>query len=316
MGRQIDIDRLASQIIAGSRGALARGITLAESTRPRDALLSDELLQKLPAKPNSIRVGISGVPGAGKSTFIETLGMYLVERGHRVAVLAIDPSSERSGGSVLGDKTRMQRLSIDERAYVRPSPTRGTLGGVSARTFEAIRVCEGAGYDIVLVETVGVGQSETVVADLVDVTMALFVAGAGDSLQGIKRGILEVIDLLVINKADSVGEERALQAAAEYRGALRLMRGQAIPVMAMSGLTGSGVAEVWQTTLERHGSASVAEVRALQRTRHFERALVEELSALARETEKHAEMTTSVTAGTLSPRAAARALRDQLVAST
>ncbi|MFP2927082.1 methylmalonyl Co-A mutase-associated GTPase MeaB, partial [Pyxidicoccus sp. 3LG] len=196
-------DTYVEGVRAGDRAVLARAITLVESEHPRHAALAQDVLTRLlPHTGNSQRVGISGVPGVGKSTFIDALGMHLVGRGHQVAVLAIDPSSSISGGSILGDKTRMARLSREPSAYIRPSPSSGTLGGVARKTRETLLLCEAAGFDVVLVETVGVGQSETVVSELVDFYLVLMLAGAGDELQGIKRGILEVADMVAINKAD------------------------------------------------------------------------------------------------------------------
>ncbi|MCY1023165.1 methylmalonyl Co-A mutase-associated GTPase MeaB [Pyxidicoccus sp. MSG2] len=238
---------------AGDRAVLARAITLVESEHPRHAALAQEVLTHLlPHTGNSQRVGISGVPGAGKSTFIDALGMHLVGKGHRVAVLAIDPSSSISGGSILGDKTRMARLSRESAAYIRPSPSSGTLGGVARKTRETLLLCEAAGFDVVLVETVGVGQSETVVSELVDFYLVLMLAGAGDELQGIKRGILEVADMVAINKADGDNAPRAERARAEYRAALHLMRPGAEPVVTTcSALEGTGIEKLWDSVVER-----------------------------------------------------------------
>ena len=235
---------LAAGVLAGERTAIGRAITLVESTLPTHradaAALLDELL---PHSGDAHRVGITGVPGVGKSTFIEALGLQLTSAGHRVAVLAVDPSSSRSGGSILGDKTRMQELSVDPNAFIRPSPSAGTLGGVARATREAMVVLEAAGYDVVLVETVGVGQSETVVHAMVDIFVVLMLSGAGDELQGIKKGVLELADLLAVNKADGANVERAQQAAVDYRRALHLVQpaGQAWepPVLTCSALDGS-----------------------------------------------------------------------------
>jgi LAO/AO transport system kinase len=236
---------------AGDRAMLARAITLVESEHPRHAALAQEVLTRLlPHTGHSQRVGISGVPGAGKSTFIDALGMHLVGKGHRVAVLAIDPSSSVSGGSILGDKTRMARLSREGAAYIRPSPSSGTLGGVARKTRETLLLCEAAGFDVVLVETVGVGQSETVVAELVDFYVVLMLAGAGDELQGIKRGILEMADLLAINKADGDNKLRAESARSQYRAALHLMRPGSEPVITTcSALEGTGIPELWESVV-------------------------------------------------------------------
>ncbi|WP_163996482.1 methylmalonyl Co-A mutase-associated GTPase MeaB [Pyxidicoccus caerfyrddinensis] len=246
-------DTYMDGVRAGDRAVLARAITLVESEHPRHAALAQEVLTRLlPHTGNSQRVGISGVPGAGKSTFIDALGMHLVGKGHRVAVLAIDPSSSISGGSILGDKTRMARLSRESAAYIRPSPSSGTLGGVARKTRETLLLCEAAGFDVVLVETVGVGQSETVVSELVDFYLVLMLAGAGDELQGIKRGILEVADMVAINKADGDNAPRAERARAEYRAALHLMRPGAEPVVTTcSALEGTGIEKLWDSVVER-----------------------------------------------------------------
>jgi LAO/AO transport system kinase len=239
----------------GDRRALARAITLVESTRPDhrdDAVALLEAL--LPATGGAIRVGISGAPGAGKSTFIETLGVHLVDAGHRVAVLAVDPSSARSGGSILGDKTRMEQLSRRREAFIRPSPSGGTLGGVARRTREALLVCEAAGFDVVLVETVGVGQSEIAVAGMVDLFVLLLAPGGGDELQGVKRGIVELADLLVVNKCDGALADLARHTAADYGHALPLVRtgdaGAIDRVRTCSALLGEGIAELWSTVEE------------------------------------------------------------------
>ncbi|NOK11235.1 methylmalonyl Co-A mutase-associated GTPase MeaB [Corallococcus exercitus] len=240
-------DTYVDGVRAGDRAVLARAITLVESEHPKHAGLAQEVLTKLlPHTGRSRRVGISGVPGVGKSTFIDALGMHLVGNGHKVAVLAIDPSSSITGGSILGDKTRMYRLAREQAAYIRPSPSSGTLGGVARKTRETLLLCEAAGFDVVLVETVGVGQSETVVADLVDFYLVLMLAGAGDELQGIKRGILEVADMVAINKADGDNLPRATRARAEYRAALHLMRPGAEPVVTTcSAMEGTGIDTLW-----------------------------------------------------------------------
>jgi LAO/AO transport system kinase len=230
------------------RRALAKTITLLESTRSDHRVRADELLNALlPKAGGALRLGISGVPGVGKSTFIEALGLFLVERGHRVAVLAVDPSSSLGGGSILGDKTRMERLAADERAFIRPSPASGTLGGVAERTREALLVCEAAGHDVVIVETVGVGQSETAVAGMTDLFVLLQLPNAGDDLQAIKKGVMELADLVVVNKAD-LDEAAATRARAQITGALRLIgaHGPAhAEVLQLSALKGSGLAEFW-----------------------------------------------------------------------
>ena len=244
------VEALAADVRAGNRRALAKAITLVESTRADHQAEAQRLLELLlPHTGEAARVGISGVPGVGKSTFIEAFGLYLIGRRQRVAVLAVDPSSARSGGSILGDKTRMPQLSASPDAFIRPSPSGGSLGGVARRTREALLVCEAAGYDVVLVETVGVGQSEYAVASMVDFFLVLMLAGAGDELQGIKKGILELADALAINKADGDNVRRAQQAATEYRGALRLFRHTSAswdpPVVTVSAIEQRGMDKVW-----------------------------------------------------------------------
>jgi LAO/AO transport system kinase len=267
-------EALVDEVVAGRRASVSRAITLVESSRPEHRAQARELLAALPSpQAPTVRVGISGVPGVGKSTFIEALGGRLTAAGHRVGVLAVDPSSERTGGSVLGDKTRMPRLSTDERAFIRASPSAGTLGGVARATSQAMLVLEAAAYDVVLVETVGVGQSETTVAGMVDTFLYLTLARTGDQLQGIKRGILELADVIAVNKADSVGgsdrETEARAAARELGGALRMVQGrEAAPaVVTCSGLTGVGVDEVWQRVLDHReglGPEGLTERRAHQ----------------------------------------------------
>lgn len=249
------IDAIAASIVNGSRSALARAITLAESSRPDHQKTVGELLQALlPYTGKAVRVGITGVPGVGKSTVIDTLGSNLIAKGHRVAVLAVDPSSQRTGGSILGDKTRMARLAADERAFIRPSPSSGTLGGVGAKTREAMLFCEAAGFDVILVETVGVGQSETAVADLTDFFLVLMLPGAGDELQGIKKGIVEMADMIAVNKADGEGATRAKAAAADYQAALRILSPASPiwspPVITISGLANLGLDDLWERVLD------------------------------------------------------------------
>lgn len=228
-----------------------------ESTRPDHQDKAQELLELLlPHSGNSIRIGISGVPGVGKSTFIESFGLNLIEDGKKVAVLAVDPTSERTGGSILGDKTRMNNLSINPKAFIRPSPTFGVLGGVNRLTRESINICEAAGFDTILVETVGVGQSETVVSSMVDFFLVLMLPGAGDDLQGIKRGVMEVADLLVINKADGINEQPAIAAQNDYTHALRLLTADTAEwqpqVLTCSAILNHGLDEVWQQILKHH----------------------------------------------------------------
>ncbi|MGE5515587.1 MAG: methylmalonyl Co-A mutase-associated GTPase MeaB [Bacteroidota bacterium] len=260
----LDPLHLAEGVLAGSRRALARAITLIESTRPDHREAAEALLhQLLPHAGRSVRIGITGVPGAGKSTFIEAFGLHVVDSGHRLAVLAVDPSSPRTGGSILGDKTRMEDLSRDERAFIRPSPSGCTLGGVARRTREAMLVCEAAGYDVIVVETVGVGQSETAVADMVDMFLLLLVPGGGDELQGIKKGIVELADAIVVNKADGDLAQAAARAARDYTNALHLLTpahaGWTVPVLTCSALERLGIDKVWDNvdlyrqTMERAG---------------------------------------------------------------
>ncbi|MEU7899710.1 methylmalonyl Co-A mutase-associated GTPase MeaB [Nonomuraea sp. NPDC049152] len=261
------LDDYAQGVKSGSRAWIARAITLVESTRADHVELAQRLLVELtPLAGHARRVGISGVPGVGKSTFIDALGTRLTERGHRVAVLAVDPSSTRTGGSILGDKTRMSRLSTDPQAFIRPSPTSGTLGGVAQATREAMVVVEAAGYDTVLVETVGVGQSETAVADMVDTFLLLSLARTGDQLQGIKKGVLELADVIAINKADGEFELAARKAARELAGALRMLRseGPPPPVLTCSGLTGGGLDEVWGQVIAHQDRIDVAARRRRQ----------------------------------------------------
>ena len=252
----IDVDQYVKGVLDGSRAYIARAITLVESTRADHRALAQQLLvQLLPHAGKAVRVGITGVPGVGKSTFIDSLGVMLTGLGHRVAVLAVDPSSTRTGGSILGDKTRMERLAVDPAAFVRPSPTAGTLGGVAKATRESMVVMEAAGYDVVLVETVGVGQSETTVADMVDSFLLLTLARTGDQLQGIKKGVLELADLVAVNKADGAFEQDARSAARELAGALRLLRNPdspwTTPVLTCSGREGLGLDVLWER-LQQH----------------------------------------------------------------
>jgi LAO/AO transport system kinase len=277
MERAIDVGALAEGVLAGDRRVMARAITLVESRRADHREKAQELLvELLPHAGGARRVGISGVPGVGKSTFIDSLGVDLTAAGSKVAVLAVDPSSARSGGSILGDKTRMSRLAVDPAAFIRPSPTSGTLGGVAQATRESMVVVEAAGYDVVLVETVGVGQSEVTVAEMVDSFLFLTLARTGDQLQGIKRGILELADVIAVNKADGPGAVDARKAARELAGAIRMLRGHAadgwdVPVLTCAGLTGEGLDQVWAKLVEHQerltASGAFEERRRTQQVR-------------------------------------------------
>ena len=249
-------ESLAAAIRGGDRAALPRAITLLESTRKDHRDRAQQLLlELLPDSGNAHRVGITGVPGVGKSTSIEALGMHLIDHGHKVAVLAVDPSSTRTGGSILGDKTRMARLAVHPDAYIRPSPTSGTLGGVAKATRETVVLLEAAGFDVILIETVGVGQSEVAVANMVDTFVLLTLARTGDQLQGIKKGVLELADIVVVNKADGAHLKDAKVAARELSGAIRLIYPRETlwrpPVLTMSAVEGTGLAELWET-VEKH----------------------------------------------------------------
>ena len=285
----MNIDELAKGIVAGERRALARGITLVESSREDHRAQATALLAALPKDREAMRIGLSGTPGVGKSTFIESLGMMLVGRGLRVAVLAIDPSSSRSGGSILGDKTRMDLLSREKAAFIRPSPSQTHLGGVARRTREAVSLCEAAGFDVVLIETVGVGQSETVVAEMSDLFLLLLAPAGGDELQGVKRGIMEMADIIVVNKADGDLKAAASRTCADYSGALRLLRKRpqdpdGFPkAMTVSALQEDGLSEAWdevQTLIDwRRANSFWERTRASQARYWFEQSVKHELLA-------------------------------------
>ena len=262
--------RLGAALRRGERAALARAITLVESRRDDHRQSARDLLQDLmPHTGGSIRVGVTGMPGVGKSTSIDALGTHLTGAGHKVAVLAVDPSSRRTGGSILGDKTRMARLAADPNAFIRPSPAAGTLGGVAATTRETMLLCEAAGYDVVLVETVGIGQSETTVRDMTDFFLVLMLAGAGDELQGLKKGVLELADMLAVNKADGDNMMRAKAAAAEYAAAFHILQPQSAdwspPVLTYSALTGDNIPQIWRHVLDHRARMSANGEHAARR---------------------------------------------------
>jgi LAO/AO transport system kinase len=282
---------LARDIRAGDRAMLARAITLIESKRADHRKAAHHLVQELlPLTGKAVRLGITGAPGAGKSTTIDALGTTLTAQGHQVAVLAVDPSSSRTGGSILGDKTRMARLASDPHAFVRPSPSSGTLGGVAAKTRETMLLCEAAGYDVVLVETVGIGQSETAVADMTDFFLVLMLPGAGDELQGLKKGLVELADMVAVNKADGDNIARAKVAAAEYRAALNILTPQSEtwspPVVTYSALTGNGISELWSQVLAHKklmtASGELATRRRAQQVKWMWSMLEERLTARLR----------------------------------
>lgn len=315
-----DIDKLTEGLLSGDRASLARAITLVESQAAAHQELAAQLLDAaLPHAGQAHRIGITGVPGVGKSTFIDALGTQLTTAGHKVAVLAVDPSSARSGGSILGDKTRMERLAHDPNAFIRPTAAGTALGGVARATWEAMILCEAAGYNILLIETVGVGQSEIAVAGLVDFFMLLMLSGAGDELQGIKRGIMEMADLLVINKAEGDNREPAKRAAADYRNALHLFPphpGQWTPLVQLcSAQEGSGVAEVWEKVVAYFDLCVLNgyrdQKRAEQRVQHFREFTRQRLEQLLHQRagqQKAQQLEAAVAAGSISPYTAARTL--------
>src|SRR6478609_24621 len=305
---------LARGIRTGNRATLARAITLIESKRADHQSSAHHLVQELlPLNGKAMRIGITGAPGAGTSTTIDTLGTYLTQKRHRVAVLAVDPSSTRTGGSILGDKTRMSQLAIDPNAFVRPSPSSGTLGGVAAKTRETMLVCEAAGYDVVMVETVGIGQSETAVADMTDFFLVLMLPGAGDELQGLKKGIVELADMIAVNKADGDNIKRAKVAAAEYKAALNILVPQSPswppPVITYSALTGKGIEELWAQVIAHRGkmtnSGELAARRREQQVKWMWTMLEERLTARLRSDAsvraKLRQMENLVAAGKLAP---------------
>jgi LAO/AO transport system kinase len=313
-----DLDSLICGVRAGERAVLARAITLVESKRPDHQRSAHQLVQRLlPYTGAARRVGITGAPGVGKSTTIDALGSHLTGLGHKVAVLAVDPSSVRTGGSILADKTRMARLAADANAYIRPSPSAGTLGGVAARTRETVLLCEAAGYDVIMVETVGTGQSETAVADMTDFFLALMLPGAGDELQGLKKGLVELADMIAINKADGDNAARARVAAAEYSAALNILTPRLAewqpPVVTYSALTGTGIAALWERITDHRRRVEATGALAAQRREQQVKwmwALVEErlhgrLAADPKLKVRVPELEAAVAGGALSPALAA-----------
>jgi LAO/AO transport system kinase len=316
-----DTDSLAKQILAGDRRALARAITLVESARPEDRDQAAKLLEQLaPHSGNSIRIGISGVPGVGKSTFIESMGMHLIKEGHKVAVLAVDPSSAVSGGSILGDKTRMEELSRELSAFIRPSPAGKTLGGVTRHTQETMLMVEAAGFDVVLVETVGVGQSETAVARMTDMFLLLLLPGAGDELQGIKRGIVELADLILVNKADGDMKQAAERAVIDYKNALHFLHPRSsnweVAVETYSALEGTGCKHVWETVQTYKAALDASDEFTFNRSEQarawmwneISESLLDQLRDDPKIAAEATKLEQAVTAGKLSPTTAAHQL--------
>ena len=323
----LDAARLAEAVRSGDRRALARAITLIESTRADHRETAEALLAALlPYTGNSVRLGISGVPGVGKSTFIEAFGLHVIGLGHKVAVLAVDPSSQRTGGSILGDKTRMVDLSREANAFIRPSPAGATLGGVARRTREAMLVCEAAGFDVIVVETVGVGQSETAVADMVDLFMLLLLPAGGDELQGIKKGIVELADLVVVNKADGDLAATARHTVADYRHALTLLRhgDWRVPVLSCSAFRKIGIDTVWDTIGEHKALTEANGARATRRAEQarawlwseIRETLIDRFRAHPAVRADLARLEAEVTAGTTIPAAAAHTLLGRFLDQT
>jgi len=322
--RRLTVDAYEEGVLAGDRAVLARAITLVESRRPADGELAQDLLTKLlPRCGAAIRAGITGPPGVGKSTLLDALGMDLLARGHRVAVLAVDPSSSVSGGSILGDKTRMARLAVADGAFIRPSPSAASLGGVTRRTRETMVLCEAAGFDVLLVETVGVGQSETMVADMVDHFVALTLPNSGDELQGIKKGVLELADVLAVNKSDGDALPAARRALRELQAAMRYLRPRRADwrprTLMVSGLQGEGLDALWQAVLDHRealeASGALATLRAEQQRRWMWSMIEERLLRSFREApavaQRLADLEEQVAAGATTPSRAA----DQLLAA-
>jgi LAO/AO transport system kinase len=310
----VDLVSLVHGIRAGDRSVIARAITLVESRRADHRKAAHDLLQQLlPLTGNAVRVGITGAPGVGKSSAIDALGTYLTEQGRKIAVLAVDPSSSRTGGSILADKTRMARLANDANAFIRPSPSSGTLGGVAGKTRESMLIAEAAGFDCVLVETMGTGQSEIAVADMTDFFLVLMLPGAGDELQGLKKGVVELADMIAVNKADGDNVKRAKAAAAEYRAALHILAPRSAnwspPVVTCSALTGEGIPELWAAVLdhrERMGKSGELEARRRMQQVKWMWAMLEErmfaqLRSSAALKTKLPQIEAAVAAGKMSP---------------
>lgn len=318
----MDVETLSGQIRQGSIRAIGKGITLIESTKPEHVQQAGILLDRLlPFSGNSLRIGITGVPGVGKSTFIESFGTFLTGKGHKVAVLAVDPSSQITGGSILGDKTRMEELARDEKAFIRPSPAGETLGGVARRTRETMLLCEAAGFDVVIVETVGVGQSETTVASMVDFFMLLQLATAGDELQGIKKGVMELADAIVVNKAD-IDPQKTLLAKGQYENALHILRPKSknwqVPVHTVSALKQEGVAAIWDMLLAfrktMQASGEFEEARKRQAVDWMWALVMDDLKRLFMHNGQvkriYQQMEDNVASGITTPSAASRRLLD------
>ena len=321
-----DAEALADAVLAGKRRALAKALTLVESTRLDHRAKAEILLDRImPHTGNSLRIGLSGVPGVGKSTFIERFGRARIAEGHRIAVLAVDPSSKRGGGSILGDKTRMEVLSREPNAFIRPSPAGETLGGVARRTREGLLLCEAAGFDLIVVETVGVGQSETAVADMTDLFVLLLLPAGGDELQGLKKGIVELADMVLVNKADGKLATQARRTAADYHGALRLLQGSPdawrVPVLACSAETGDGFDELWESIAafkdQAQGSGQFDQRRSDQALAWLQDEIRTELArAVASDpavAARLAETEAAVKAGSVSPTVGARRVVDKLL---